>query len=614
MSRGTLEIHSENILPIIKKWLYSDKDIFVRELISNACDAIEKVRILQKEGVIPKDGDPFRVDLTILKEERKILIADNGIGMTADEVKKYIAQIAFSGAEDFVQAYQAKSDDEAFIGHFGLGFYSAYMVADRVEIDTLSWQEGAEPAHWECDGSSEYSLEKGSREKRGTAISLHLGESGEEFLDAAHLKKILQRYCSFLAHPIFLNGQQINGKDPLWMKPASECTKEEYLAFYRQLYPLEPDPLFWVHLNVDYPFHVQGILYFPKIARDVDWNKSAIQLYCNRVFVSDNCKDLIPQYLMMLKGAIDSPDIPLNVSRSYLQMDRTVRQLSTHISKKVADSLGTFFRTDRDGFLACWEDVSPVIKLGAIEDGKFYERVKEFLLWKTISGEWLTAEEYLSRNSAKTGDTILYTREEHHSPHFNQMYAKKGIDVLIAPSSIDNYLFSFLEGKISPAKFSRVDGSLGDSLIDKEREQTILDDQGKTAATHLSEWIRSHLSEEELEVEAKSLSDDAVPAFLLIDESQRRMREYFLSMDPQQAMHLGGKKTFVVNTNNPLIRSIQKLHSKEPALAKEMVEEIYGLSLLSQKEIQPQQLHPLVQRTHQLLETLVARLTDRDGS
>ena len=349
---GKLKIHSENILPIIKKWLYSDKDIFVRELVSNSCDAISKLRKLTNDA-----NETWRIDIKIDKENRTLTFSDNGLGMNHDEVETYISQIAFSGAEEFIQKYQSDKEEDQIIGHFGLGFYSAYMVAQNVEIQTLSHKDGADPMHWSCDGSVDYTLEKGSRETRGTDVVLHLSKEEDEYLDDTRLRQILHHYCSFLPYPIFLNDKQINEKPPLWMKPASECTEQEYLDFYRHLFPMEPDPLFWVHLNVDFPFNLKGILYFPKLAQDGELKKETIQLFCNRVFVSDNCRDLLPEYLTILRGAIDSPDIPLNVSRSYLQMDRTVRQLGSHISKKITDRLAALYRSEKEKFLTYWEDI-----------------------------------------------------------------------------------------------------------------------------------------------------------------------------------------------------------------------------------------------------------------
>jgi len=437
MIKKNLEIHSENILPIIKKWLYSDKDIFVRELVSNACDAIRKVKILRDQGELEAKDEDFKIEILQDKDHKTLKFIDNGVGMDAEEVQKYIAQIAFSGAEEFVNKYKSSEEKDQFIGHFGLGFYSAYMVASKVEINTLSYKPNAEPVFWSCDGSAEYTLEKGTRTERGTEITLFIDKDSEEYLEEARLKQILSHYCSFLPYPVYLGGTLINTKEPLWIKNPADCSPKDYIDFFHYLYPMEEDPLFWVHLNVDYPFHLKGILYFPKLRRDFDIEKNTVKLYCNRVFVSDNCKDVIPNYLMALRGVIDSPDIPLNVSRSYLQMDRTVRQLSGHISKKVSDSLGILYRNERERFVQSWEDISTVIKLGILEDEKLYERVKDFLIWKTVDGEWINAQEYLDRYKEKTQDKIYYTKDETHLSTLHDMYNKQGIGILGAADPID---------------------------------------------------------------------------------------------------------------------------------------------------------------------------------
>lgn len=600
MTKKTLEIHSENILPIIKRWLYSDKDIFARELVSNACDAIYKLKLVSNTI---KDEE-FKIEIKADKEARTLTFTDTGIGMDAEEVEKYIAQIAFSSAEEFLEKYKSKDEGDQIIGHFGLGFYSAYMVADKVEIDTLSHKEGAEPVFWSCDGSSEYTINKGKRETRGTEIILHIGEENDEFLEEGRINEILQHYCAFLPYPVFLGEKQINTHEPLWVKNPSECTEEEYLQFYRYLYPMQEDPLFWVHLNVDYPFHLKGILYFPKIKHDFDINKNTVKLYCNRVFVSDNCKDVIPNYLMVLQGVIDSPDIPLNVSRSCLQMDRTVRQLGNHISKKVSDSLTSLFRTDEERFYKCWEDVALIVKMGVLEDEKFYERMKDLLVWKIVDGNWTTVEDYLERNREKTGDKILYTKDEKQMSHFIEMYKEKNIEVLCLNSPVDSYLVNYLERKITPATFQRIDGGIDDNLIDKSREKSVLDSEGKTEAGHLADFIRAKLGIENVEVEAKSLNSDGLPGFVVIDENQRRMREYMMALNPKEMMQFE-KKTFVVNTNSPLMAALQDLDKSNPELTQELVQEVYDLSLLSQREMNPDALNTFITRTTKVMEQLV---------
>jgi len=612
MIKKNLEIHSENILPIIKKWLYSSKDIFIRELVSNSCDAIHKVKILNDHGTIELAEETFSIEIRLDKQARTIQVIDNGIGMSADEVQKYIAQIAFSGAEEFVEKYQSQKEADQIIGHFGLGFYSAYMVASKVDIDTLSYQQGAEPVFWSCDGgSSEYEIAAGSRTSRGTTVTLHIDGDSEEFLDTAHLATLLEHYCAFLPYPIYLGTRHINSRIPLWIKAPADCSDDDYKEFYHYLYPGEDDPLFWLHLNVDYPFHLKGILYFPKLRRDYDFKKSTVKLFCNRVFVADNCKDVIPEYLMPLRGIIDSPDIPLNVSRSYLQMDRTVRQLGSHIAKKVSDSLIALWQTNRQRFLACWDDVSLVVKLGAIEDEKFYERIKELLLWKNIQGEWTTLEGYIERNSAKTNNKVFYTRDEQCAAHLLQLYRQQGIEVLCAGHPIDVYLIQFLERKQIGTQFQRCDSTIDATLLDTSKEKVLLDASGKSEAMRLADLIRAKLSNERLEVEAKSLANGELPAFIVMDEGQRRLRDYLRATgdDRVEQQPFLGKVTFVINTNSALITALPKLEEINPELAKEVVQQTYELALLSQREIDSKALNAFIGRTSHVLEKLAVQAT-----
>ena len=597
MRQNNLSIHSENILPIIKKWLYSDKDIFIRELVSNATDAINKVKILRSQEVLSEEDSSFKISVKIDKEKKTLTISDTGIGMTEEEVEKYIAQIAFSGAEEFVAKYKSQTEKDPMIGHFGLGFYSAYMVASKVEIDTLSYLTDAKPVFWSCDGSSSYSIGAGTRETRGTQITLTLDEQSLEYLEEAKLRELLLRYCNFMPFPIDLNGGSIGNKEPLWMKSASECTEKEYLEFYRQLFPLEQEPLFWIHLNVDYPFHLQGILFFPKIHRRFDANESTIKLFCNRVFVSDNCKEILPDYLTILKGAIDSPDIPLNVSRSYLQVDRNVKQLSSHISKKISDRLSLLYKTDKEKYIAAWSDIEMIVKLGILQDEKFFDRIKDCLIWKNSEGNWTTITEYLERAKDKK---VYYTNSDKTSSilHLNQ---EKKIEILIAPLPIDTAIIQFLEDKLSTS-FQRLDGALDETLLDPSREKTILDADGKTASAKIASFIRASLGEQNLEIEAKSLATDKLPAVLILDENQRRLRDYMAMTQGKSAFP--AKKTFVVNTNSPLVQTMDRLQHKQPEIAAEIAQSIYDLSLLSQRELEPGDLEKVVFRQTQILEKL----------
>jgi molecular chaperone HtpG len=601
MRQNQLSIHSENILPIIKKWLYSDKDIFIRELVSNATDALNKARILRDQGQSIEGN--LEIAVTIDKKRKTIQIADSGIGMTEEEVEKYIAQIAFSGAEEFVAKYKPKEEKEAIIGHFGLGFYSAYMVASKVEIDTHSYLPDSEAVFWSCDGASDYSIGAGARSNRGTEITLHLDDESLEYLEEAKIRELLQRYCAFMPFPILLNGKALGNKAPLWMKSAGDCTEKEYLDFYRQMFPLDPDPLFWVHLNVDYPFNLKGILFFPKIHRRFDSQESTIKLFCNRVFVSDNCKDILPDYMMVLRGAIDSPDIPLNVSRSYLQVDQNVRQLSSHIAKKIADRLSTYFKTEKEKYVESWSEIEMFLKLGILQDEKFYERVRDLLIWKTSEGNWTTVGEYLERSAEKK---VYYSSSDRDSPLL-QMYKEKKLEILFASSPIDTALISFLEEKFS-CKFQRIDGSLGPSLLDASREKNLLDADGKTEAARIADFIRTALDKQELEIEAKSLSSDRLPALLVLDETQRRLRDYMALTQGKSAAPYHPKKTFIINTNNKLIQTIAKLKEKQPGVAKDMAKGIYDLSLLSQREVEPGDIDRVISQQTEILEKLSALL------
>ncbi len=593
---GTLKIHSENILPIIKKWLYSDKDIFVRELVSNSCDAISKFC-----KITDSSPESARIDIKIDKEKRTLTFSDNGIGMDADEVENYIAQIAFSGAEEFVKKYQSNKEEDQIIGHFGLGFYSAYMVAQNVDIQTLSYKEGAEPVHWSCDGSINYTMEKGTRKERGTDVILSLSSEEEEYLDDAKLRQILNHYCSFLPYPIFLNDKQINEKPPLWMKPASECTEQEYIDFYRHLFPMEPDPLFWVHLNVDYPFNLKGILYFPKLSKERELKKDTIKLFCNRVFVSDNCHDLLPEYLTILRGTLDSPDIPLNVSRSYLQMDRTVRQLGSHISKKISDRLSALYRSDKEKFLSYWEDIELIIKFGVLQDEKFYERVKEFLVWKNSENEWTTVEDYKERHPDQT---LYYASEE---GHFLDLYRDKGIEVLlIPPSMIDQALLQFLERKTNTT-FKRIDASVDEKILDPSKAKSLLDAEGRSEAAKIAEFFHKKL---DIEVEAQSLASESMTGFIMLSEEQRRLRDTMAMHNRGMPMPDLVKPTFVINTNNKLINAIHAVEKIDPELAKEMAQEVYDLARLSQKEMEPEALTRFIARSTKVLEKLACKATN----
>ncbi len=602
MAKASLEINSENILPIIKKWLYSDKDIFLRELVSNSCDAIGKLKQLRDLGKVNFEDAELRIDIETNKDAKTLTISDTGIGMTEEEVKKYIAQLAFSGAEEFVEKYKSSKESDQIIGHFGLGFYSAFMVSKTVDLHTQSYTQNSSGALWSCDGSSQYTLVAKEKDKRGTEVVLHISPEEEEYLEEAKLTSILNKHCLFLPYPIYLNGKRINEKAPLWIKPASEATKEEYLDLYRTLYPGEPAPLFWIHLNIDYPFNLKGILYFPKLSKNFDFKSNLLQLFCNRVFVSDNCKDLLPEYLTALRGVIDSPDIPLNVSRSTLQLDKTVRQLGSHISKKVSDKLASLYKTEKETFLKHWPDIELIIKLGALQDDKFFTKVQSFLVWQNTQKEWVTLQDYLERNKEKHENKIFYTTiaASHMSPALLELY--KNIEVLEMTSPIDTHCIAFLEGKLNPAKFQRIDGGIDEAILDKGKEKGLLDASGKSESAHIADFVRGKLDKNTVEVEAKSLASDALPAFVVIDEQSRRMRDYLsMTAEGELPAEMQGKHTFVVNTNSPLIQSLRTLNKTTPELATAMLKHLYDLSLLSQRELSAQKLTEFVTRSTEVL-------------
>jgi len=601
MRQSRLSIHSENILPIIKKWLYSSHDIFLRELVSNACDAIKKLRVLQDCGQAQADDKPFEIHIRIDAENKTLTISDNGIGMTESEVEKYIAQIAFSGAEDFLAKYKSQSEKDPMIGHFGLGFYSSYMVAGKVDLQTLSYLPDSKSVKWSCDGSSTYEIGEGDRTERGTDIILHLEEASLEYLEESKIRELLNRHCSFMPTPIFLNGQALGNQAPLWIKPPSECTDKDYLDFYRQLYPTDHDPIFWIHINVDYPFHLQGILYFPKGQRYTDHMTNSIRLFCNRVFVSDTCRDFLPEYLTLLRGAIDSSDIPLNVSRSYLQVDHNVRQLSGHISKKVSDRLNNLFKMERDTYISYWPEIETLVKLGILQDPKFYDRTKDAVIWKNSSSEWTNLQEYLDRAKEKK---VFYS-DQQKAAFIQKAYLDKGIELIYTSTSFDVAVISSLESKLSDVAFQRIDSSLDPLLLDESREKSLLDADGKPQSSKIADFFRSQLLDPNLEVEAKSLASDSLPGLVLINENMRRLRDYLI-LTQGKTPDGQFKKTFVVNTNNKLVQSAMRLADKQPEIAHELTRQIYDLSRMAQKESEAAETEQIIARNQLLLERLAA--------
>ncbi len=601
MTKKQLQIHSENILPIIKKWLYSEKEICVRELISNACDAVLKRKVLFDHGDAESPQDP-RIDVTIDKSEGTLTFSDNGVGMDQEEVEKYLSQIAFSGAEEFVKAYQA---NDPFIGHFGLGFYSAYMVADKVVVETLSCKKEQTPIRWSCDGSSSYEIEAGSRTEVGTDVILFIGKEHAEFLENAKIQAQLARFCSFLPYPIYFNGKRINEKDPLWIKQPHTVQPEEYINFFQSLYPFEEKPLFWIHLNIDYPFHVKGILYFPHVKRDMEIHKNRVALYSNRVFVSDDCKEILPEYLSIMKGVIDSPDIPLNVSRSYLQVDKTVRQLATHVSKKVIDALASLYKQDLEKFKTVWKDAEVIVKLGILQDESFYQKAKDILVFQTTKQEWMTLDTY----RAKGSNTIFYTNEAVPHLHLIQLFEQKGLDVLVMKGPLDTALMAHLEHKMKDISFKRIDAANLSEIQDPEREKTLLDSEGKTEAIKIAHFMKQALSDTSVEVEAKSLASDTLPALISMPEEERRYRDYMKDIAQDSLNEGHHKRIFVVNTNSPLVHAVIQLKDKDEPLAHSMARYLFDLTKLSQKEMTTDELHAFIQRSHLFLQSLADQHT-----
>lgn len=618
--KGSISIHTENILPIIKKWMYSDTEIFVRELVSNACDAWTKLRLMSSSGEYKGDLGQPRIDVKINATEKTLTFSDNAIGMTAEEMDKYINQIAFSSAEEFISKYQSSSPEkgesnDVIIGHFGLGFYSSFMVAEKVEIVSLSFREEAKAARWSCSGDTNFEITDAERESgRGTDIILHVDKDHHEYLEEHRLQEILHKYCDFLSIPIYLNDVQINSTEPIWLKKPNELEKKEYLEFYRKLHSGHEDPVFWLHLNLDYPFKLKGILYFPKLHHHLEAVQGQIRLYSNQVFVSDNCKQILPEFLNMLQGAIDSPDIPLNVSRSYLQNDGQVRQISNHILKKVADRLKELHQEQPEDYQSYWEDIGPFVKFGAIQDEKFYDRVKDIALFKSTSGKYTTIKEYLEQHK----DQPEYTRKVHETPKQMIYYAKPGdeeassylkmfkeqnIEVLFSEGIIDSHFMQRIESKEEKISFSRIDAEVLEHLVDKDREDTLLDADGRTKASRIQDFVKHAIHKDDLEIETKSLKSDTLPAIIVTQEFGRRFQEMSSVFGKQVKMPLYHK--LVLNTNHPAVRSLYDLKEKgETELAEMMAKQIYDLAYMSHHSLSGKELQAFMERSATLMEKL----------
>ncbi len=596
--KGTISIHSENIFPIIKKFLYSDNEIFLRELVSNAVDATQKLKHLAAIGQFNGELGEEKVAVSFDKEAKTITISDNGIGMTAEEIKKYINQIAFSGATEFVEKFQKEggSDPQNIIGHFGLGFYSAYMVADKVEIHTLSYQDGAESARWTCDGSTEFEITKGEKKEVGTDIILYISEEGEEFLDKFRLQGILNKYGKFLPIEISFEEEVINNTRPLWVKTPSDLKDEDYLSFYKELYPMAEDPLFWIHLNVDYPFNLTGVLYFPKMKNDIDPQKNKIHLYSRQVFITDEVKDVVPEFLMLLHGVIDSPDIPLNVSRSFLQADSNVRKINSHITKKVADKLNELFKNDREAFESKWDDISVFVKYGMITDEKFYDRVKDICLLKDVDGKFYSIEEYKEAaklNQTDKNDQIIAPYASHTPTQdaFIQSAKNKGYLVLVHDGPIDSHFIGQLENKIEKFQLKRVDSDSIEKLI--EKEETVEAILSETESEEVKKLFEATIGDEKHVVNIESLSPDEMPVTVTLPEFMRRMQEMQRVSGMGMMGDLPQSYTIVVNGNHKLIQKILKSESEREDLAKQA----YDLALLSQGLLTGPELTSFIKRS-----------------
>ena len=625
---GTISINTENIFPIIKKWLYSEKDIFVRELVSNGSDAISKLKKLATIGEANINSDErYFIRVIVDGKKKTIQIIDNGLGMTSEEVNKYINQIAFSGAKDFVEKYKDKADDSQIIGHFGLGFYSAFMVSDKVQIDTLSYQDGAQAVKWVSDGGTEFEMDKSDRTERGTTITLYIAEDSKEFLEAYKVREILVKYFSFLPYELYLedaNEEKIEkdkeeGKDedkieepkplndtnPLWLKNPKDCTDEEYKEFYRKVFFDFNEPLFWIHLNMDYPFNLKGILYFPKLKHEFDTMEGQIKLFYNQVFVADNIKEVIPEFLMLLKGTIDCPDLPLNVSRSFLQNDGYVTKISTHITKKVADKLTSLFEKEREVFNKYWDDINPFVKFGCIKEKKFFEKVKDILIFKTTNDEYVTLKEYLERNKEKHENKVFYVTDQRQQAQYIKLFKEQGMEAVNLSTMIDNHFIQYLEMEEKDVKFLRIDSDISDSL--KNTDDNKDDEAVKELSEGLEKIFKGSLNNENLKVQVEALKAESVPAMILLSEQSRRMQEMAKNYG---GFNFGGMygndETLVLNRNNSLIRSLISLREKEDR--KEDVqlicEHVYDLALMSHKHLEPEAMNKFIERSNMILSRL----------
>jgi len=648
MKQGTLSINSENIFPIIKKWLYSDHDIFFRELISNGCDAVTKLKKLELMGEFeaPEDNK-YRVDVMVSPEDKIIKIIDNGIGMTGDEVEEYITQIAFSGAEAFLENYKDKTDGDQIIGHFGLGFYSAFMVAERVTIDTLSYKYGAQAVFWECDGGTEYQMEASDKTTRGTEITLYLNEDSFEFANEWRAREIIEKYCSFMPVDIFFTNEDtleedakedipevidmeetadhteetgtdasdkesaankpeetpINDPHPLWTKHPNECNEEEYRAFYHKVFMDYKEPLFWIHLNMDYPFNLKGILYFPKITNQYESIEGTIKLYNNQVFIADNIKEVIPEFLLLLKGVIDCPDLPLNVSRSALQNDGFVKKISDYITKKVADKLSGMCKTDKESYEKYWDDISPFIKFGCLKDDKFNKKMNDYILFKNLEGKYLTLPEYLEAGKEKYENKVFYVTDETIQSQYIQMFKEEGMDAVLMLHGIDAAFINHLEMKNEGVKFLRIDADLSENFKEEAGE-----DELKETEETLSTLFKKVLNNDKLNIKVEKLKNADTSSIITLSEEARRMQEMMEmygmmgGMDPSMFGAAADSMTLVLNANNTLVQYV--LTNPEGEHTALFCEQLFDLALIANKPLAPEQMSRFIARSNKIMNLL----------
>lgn len=660
--KGSLSINSDNIFPIIKKWLYSDHDIFIRELISNACDAVTKLRKLALIGEYEEPEDTrYRIDVIASPTDKTLTFIDNGIGMTAEEVHEYINQIAFSGASDFLEKYKDKATDDQIIGHFGLGFYSAFMVADKVTINTLSYQADAEPVFWECDGGTEYTMSTGDRDVHGTEITLYLNEDCYEFANEYRVKEVLEKYCSFMPEEIYFTNadaakeeaedvidsevsepeetkennaadskeetadsedgndgtetdedgndetgkdakepkeQPINDTHPLWTKHPNDCTEEEYKEFYRKVFLDFKEPLFWIHLNMDYPFNLKGILYFPKFNSEYDTLEGTIKLYNNQVFIADNIKEVIPEFLLLLKGVIDCPDLPLNVSRSALQNDGFVKKISDYITKKVADKLSGMFKTEREAYESYWEDLSPFIKFGCLKDSKFDEKMKDYILYRNLEGKYLTLSDYLEAGKDKYENTVFYTDDEKVQSQYINMFKEQGIDAVVLTHNIDTPFITHQEQKNEGVKFTRIDSDITNTFKEDIPEEELKDTTDK-----LTEIFKKALDNDKLTVKVEKLKNAAISSMITLPEETRRMQDMMKMYNMMGAMDSSmfgdGGQTLVLNANNNLVQYI--LNNPEGENTAMVCQQLYDLALLAHAPLEAEAMTKFIARSNEIL-------------